>query len=102
MPRCVLMERANNMDYQRLIGILRCPETHQELRVAEPGLIQRLNAQAAQGILKNRAGQPVKDALDAGLIRDDGQFVYPIRRNIPVMLIDEALPVTQANTNPVR
>jgi uncharacterized protein YbaR (Trm112 family) len=84
------------MDYQSLLGVLRCPETRQELRVAEPGLVRELNARAARGALKNRAGQAVGEALDSGLIRADGQFLYPIRRNVPVMLMDEALPLAQA------
>ena len=74
-----------------LLKILCCPETHQDLRPAEPGLITQLNAQIAAGGLKNRAGQPVKEKIDEGLVRADGKFLYPIRRNIPVMLVDEAL-----------
>jgi uncharacterized protein YbaR (Trm112 family) len=77
-----------------LLKILCCPETHQDLRLAEPGVIDKLNAQIAAGTLKNRAGQPLKEKLDAGLVRADGKFLYPIRRNIPVMLVDEAIPLT--------
>jgi len=77
-----------------LLSILCCPETHQEVRWAEPALIDKLNAQIAAGALKNRAGQPVQEAIDAGLIRADGKFLYPVRREIPVMLVDEAIPLT--------
>jgi uncharacterized protein YbaR (Trm112 family) len=35
----------------------------------------------------------VQEKLDAGFIRADGKFLYPIRRNIPVMLVDEAIPL---------
>jgi len=77
-----------------LLKILCCPETHQDLRLAEPGVIDKLNAQIAAGTLKNRAGQPLQEKLDAGLVRADGKFLYPIRRNIPVMLVDEAVPLT--------
>ncbi len=78
----------------KLLEILCCPETHQELRPAESALLDSLNRQIVSGALKNRAGQPVKEKIDGGLIRADGKFVYPIRRNIPVMLIDEAIPLT--------
>jgi uncharacterized protein YbaR (Trm112 family) len=75
-----------------LLKILCCPETHQGLRVAEPALVERLNQQIAAGGLRNRAGQPVKEKIDGGLLRADGKFLYPIRQDIPVMLVDEAIP----------
>jgi uncharacterized protein YbaR (Trm112 family) len=80
----------------QLLEILRCPETRQELRLAEPALIDRLNGRIAAGALRNRAGQPLKEKLQGGLVRADGKFLYPIRRDIPVMLIDEALPLEGA------
>ena len=86
------------MDHQRLLAMLRCPETHQELRVADPELIRQLNARVAQGVLKNRAGRVVEEALEAGLVRADGQFLYPMRHGIPVMLVDEALSLDQITT----
>jgi len=77
-----------------LLKILCCPETHQEVRLAEPALIARVNQQIAAGTLKNRGGQSVNDKIDGGLMRADGKFLYPIRQDIPVMLVDEAIPVT--------
>jgi len=76
-----------------LLKIMCCPETHQPIALAEPSLIEKLNQQIAAGQLKNRAGQPVKEKIDAGLVREDRKFLYPIRGNIPIMLIDEAIPV---------
>jgi uncharacterized protein YbaR (Trm112 family) len=35
----------------------------------------------------------VKEKIDEGLVRADGKFLYPIRRTIPILLVDEALPV---------
>jgi uncharacterized protein YbaR (Trm112 family) len=78
-----------------LLKILCCPETHQEVRVAEPALVEKLNAQIAAGGLKNRGGQPVQAKIDAGLIRADGKVLYPIRRDIPVMLVDEGIPLAK-------
>ena len=76
-----------------LLKILSCPETHQELRLAEPAVIERLNQQSAAGTLKNRSGAVVSEKLDGGLVRADGRFLYPIRQQIPIMLIDEAIPL---------
>ena len=76
-----------------LLKILCCPETHQGLQVAGPALVETLNQQIAAGGLKNRAGLSVKQKMDGGLVRGDGKFLYPIRENIPVMLVDEAIPL---------
>jgi len=76
-----------------LLKILCCPETHQEVQLAEPAVIDRLNGQIAAGALKNRAGQPVQARIEGGLIRADGKFLYPIRHNRPVMLVDEGIPL---------
>ena len=41
----------------------------------------------------NVGGAAVTEALEAGLVREDRKVVYPIRDSIPVLLIDEGLPV---------
>lgn len=74
-----------------LLQILRCPETRQTLALAEPALVERLNAQAAAGQLRNAAGQPVTVRLDGGLVRADGKALYPMRNNVPMLLVDEAI-----------
>ena len=76
-----------------LLEILRCPETYQPLRVAERALVQSINERIKASALKNRAGQTLTEAIDGGLLREDQKFIYPIRGHIPVMLIDEAIPV---------
>lgn len=76
-----------------LLKILCCPETHQSLTRADAGLIARLNEQIKASALKNRSGKPVAEAIDGGLVRDDRKFLYLIRGKIPVMLIDEAIPL---------
>jgi len=76
-----------------LLKILCCPENHEPLTVADASLIERLNQQIAAGQLRNRAGQPVTEKLDGGLIRADRRFLYPVRQDIPVLLIDEAIPI---------
>jgi uncharacterized protein YbaR (Trm112 family) len=77
-----------------LLKILCCPETRQPLSLADAALLQRLNEQITAGRLHNRAGKPVTRKCDGGLVRKDGQFVYPICESIPVLLIDEAIPLS--------
>jgi uncharacterized protein len=76
-----------------LLAILVCPESHQALSEAAPELVTRLNQRAQAGALKNQAGAAVTQALEAGLVRQDGKIVYPIRDGIPVLLVDEGLVV---------
>ena len=76
-----------------LLKILCCPENHEALALADATQIDRLNQQIVAGRLRNRAGQPVTEKLDGGLIRTDRRFLYPIRQGIPVLLIDEAIAI---------
>ena len=74
-----------------LLKILCCPETHQGVHLAEQALADKLNQQIAAGAAKNRAGQPVQEKMEGGLIRADGKVLYPIRGKVPVMLVDEGI-----------
>jgi len=35
----------------------------------------------------------VTEPIQAGIIREDGQYLYPVRDDIPIMLIGEAIEV---------
>ncbi len=82
---------------QELLDILVCPETKQPIRIADPGLLERLNAAIEQGSVANKGGTPVTSAVTEGLVREDGTCLYPVRDDIPIMLIDEAIPLPQAD-----
>ena len=74
-----------------LVAILACPETHQPVKVADEATVSKVNAAIAAGSLKNRDGEAVSEAIEAGLIREDGAYLYPVRESIPVMLIGESI-----------
>jgi uncharacterized protein YbaR (Trm112 family) len=76
-----------------LLKLLCCPETHQELRLAEPALLEELNRKIVAGDLRNRTGKTVSEKLGEALVRADGKLLYPIRNSIPVMLVDEGIPL---------
>lgn len=76
-----------------LLDILVCPETRRPVTVADDALVERINAAAAAGSLVNRAGRAVREPVQQGLVRDDGAVVYPVRDDIPIMLIDESIEV---------
>ena len=76
-----------------LVAILACPETHQPVHVADEATVSTVNAAIAAGTLKNREGEAVKEPIETGLIREDNAYLYPVRDDIPVMLIGEAIPL---------
>jgi len=76
---------------KELLAILACPETHQPLAEADAALLSGVNARIAAGGVKNVGGAEVTDALEAGLVREDGAIVYPVRDGIPVLLVDEGI-----------
>ena len=77
----------------QLLEILCCPETKQDLALAASSLVEELNRRVEAGTLKNRGGEAVKEKMEAGLLRSDKKYLYPIREDIPIMLIDEAIAV---------
>ncbi len=72
-----------------------CPTDHTPLSHADEKLITRINRAIAGGKVVNRAGRPVEQPIGGGLLREDGTFLYPILDGIPVLLPDEAIPLTQ-------
>ena len=61
--------------------------------MADANLIADLNLKIKAGQIKSRSGKSVSELIDAGFIREDRKFLYPIRNNIPVLLIDESIPL---------
>lgn len=78
-----------------LLKILVCPENKTPVSEADAELVEKLNGAIAGGTLENRAGEKVEEKIEGGLVREDGAYLYPIRHDIPIMLIDEAIPLGQ-------
>lgn len=74
-----------------LLQLLVCPESHTSLHVADEGLIGRVNQAIASRMLKDRGGEMVSLPVEGGLVREDGQLLYPVRDGIPVMLAERAI-----------
>ena len=73
------------------VKILVCPDNRTPVRVASEQEITNLNQKIEEGTLHNIGGRKVNDKLDGGLIRAAGDLLYPVRKNIPVMLVEEAI-----------
>lgn len=80
---------------QQLLDILVCPETKQPLRVADADVLERLNAAIREGSVADRGGRKLEEPVTEGLVREAGDVLYPIRDDIPIMLVDQAIPLPQ-------
>jgi uncharacterized protein YbaR (Trm112 family) len=78
---------------EQLLEILACPEDKSPVHLADDALVRDVNAAIAAGRVTNRGGGAVTEPIDGGLVRADGKWLYPIRDDIPVMLVEEALPL---------
>src|SRR5690606_18927199 len=68
---------------KELLAILVCPENKTPLTLAGGETIEMVNGRIRGGQLTNRSGAPVKAEIEAGLVRADGKYLYPIRDDIP-------------------
>ena len=73
------------------VKILVCPDNRTPVRVASEQEITNLNQKIEEGIIQNISGRKVNEKIDGGLIREAGDRLYPVRKNIPVMLVEEAI-----------
>ena len=64
------VRRKVNID-KDLLAILCCPDTKQDVSLAEEAFIAKLNGAVSRGQLKNKANKLITEPLDGGLIRAD-------------------------------
>lgn len=77
-----------------LLNVIACPETKQDLVIADGSIVEKINSLIESGELKNRSKQLIVEKIDGGLIQKEAQqYLYPIRNEIPILLIDESIPL---------
>lgn len=79
------------MVHPDLLEILACPEDKSAVRLATAAELEALNARVRAGKVQNRGGQPVSEPLQEALVRADGRWLYPVREDIPIMLMEEGI-----------
>jgi len=77
----------------RLVGA----ETKQDLDLAGKDIVRKLNQKIKKGTLTTRGGNKVTESVNGALIRNDKKVLYMIRDDVPIMLIDEAIPMKELN-----
>ncbi len=77
-----------------LLKVIACPQTKQDLVLADDDLVDKINSMIERGELLNKINQKVEEKIDGGLIqKEDRKYLYPIRDEIPILLIDESIPL---------
>jgi len=80
---------------RQLVKGLRCPQNQSPVTLAASKLVERINRGIATGQVVNLGGHRLDRPLDAGLVREAGDMLYPVVDAIPVMLPDEAVELSQ-------
>ncbi|MFQ6674056.1 MAG: Trm112 family protein [Fidelibacterota bacterium] len=76
---------------QDLLAILCCPETKEDVHLIPEEEVERINSAISGGTARKRSGEIETELIGGGLLREDGKYLYPIRQDIPIMLMDEAI-----------
>lgn len=76
---------------KELLEIICCPESKQPLRLLERDIVERFNEKIRAGVVRNRGEKLLDREVSDVLMREDSQVFYPVREDIPILLIDEAI-----------
>jgi uncharacterized protein YbaR (Trm112 family) len=80
---------------KELLDILCCPETKKELKVLSSEQLTAFNAKISAKSLKYKDGTEVDKPLEEALITVDGQTIYRVDDEIPIMLVEKGIPAAQ-------
>ena len=73
------------------------PTARTRLALADEALLRGVNRAIAAGRVKNKGGEAVTVALEAGLLREDRAILYPVVDQIPILLVDAGIPLDQVD-----
>ena len=76
---------------QKLLEILRCPVTKQQVFPLTKQQLTAINQSIAAGDLVHADGSAIDNPLEEGLVTENKNRVYRIEQDIPVMLEDESI-----------
>ena len=80
---------------QELLNILCCPKTKVKVDLMADNEMAKWNEAIKENKIKHVDGAIVKKALTEALITEDRQTIYRVDDGIPIMLIDQGIPVSQ-------
>ncbi|WP_145421243.1 hypothetical protein [Planctomycetes bacterium K23_9] len=72
---------------------MQCPIDGTNLANADQVLVSSLNDLIANGQLRDRADQLIREPLEHALINEGGKWAFAIRNRIPSLIADEAIAI---------
>lgn len=75
----------------RLLEILCCPITRRPLQEMQSDALDRVNVAIANGKIRNHGGMELREPLAGALVTTDGDLIYPIRNDRPVLFEEECI-----------
>ncbi len=78
-----------------IFDYIRCPITHERLRLASKSELDKLQAALLAGGLTNRLGENLQELPESGMINESHSWFYPIENAIPSLIADEAIPLSK-------
>ncbi len=84
----------------KLLEILRCPVTKQHLHPLSAEELGRLNERIGAGGVVHVDGSPVDQPLDEALVTENGNTVYKVEDDIPIMLEELSIAMNSLEDRP--
>jgi uncharacterized protein YbaR (Trm112 family) len=78
------------------LQILRCPKTRKPLRMASAAELQAINRRITDQEVVDASGRKREQPITEGLVPEGEAVLYPVEDGIPILLIDDALPLPAA------
>lgn len=63
---------------EKILSLLRCPNSGETLKIADADLIAALNQSILDGNVSNASGEAVSEVIDGGLINQSGTWMAPL------------------------
>ncbi len=76
---------------RKLLDVLCCPISKQPVYPLTRDQLTRANEAIAAGELRYLDDSPVSEALEEGLVTDNGERIYRVDDGIPIMLEERAI-----------
>ena len=76
---------------RKLLDILRCPVTKQQVFPLTGQQLAAINQAIAAGNVVHADGSAVNNPLEEGLVTENRNRIYRIEQDMPVMLEDESI-----------
>jgi uncharacterized protein YbaR (Trm112 family) len=90
LPNGLQARQVTGMEFNpALLNLLQCPLTRSAIQVADPNVVDRINARIKLGGVVSQNGEPVEDSFDAALQNESRTWLIPVRGGIITLVADQ-------------